>query len=164
VRLSSKRRRSGLNVSCESRKKNSLQYRGVRAVRYERLSRHKPRKTSLIQSVLPFKLDHESLFEIVGRLPHNFRIAALKYAVAPNFELAMSRLSPHCRLRTEVYQLLAEIALVLRYICIERRRQSWIIPCCRLGVVVNEVHTRCGRKSRLPARRQRSELRGNLRL
>ena len=95
-------------------------YRGVRAVRYEHLFRHKPRKSAIIQSILPFKLDHELLFEIVGRLPHNFRIAVLKYAIAPNFDLAMSGLCTHSRLRTEVDQLSAEIALVLRYICIER--------------------------------------------
>ena len=95
----------------------------MRAVRYERFFRHKPRKPAIIQSILSFKLDYESLFEIGGRLPHNFRIAVLEYVVASNFDqfdLTISRLCTHSRLRTEVDQLSAEIALVLRHICIER--------------------------------------------
>ena len=88
---------------------------------YRRLSVHKPREPAIIQSILAFKLDHESLFEIVGRLPHDFRIAVLEYVIASNFDYsANSRQCTHSRLRTEVYQLSAEIALILRHICVER--------------------------------------------
>ena len=136
----------------------------MRAVRYERLFRHKPRKTAIIQSILPFELDHESLFEIVGRLAHNFGIAVLKYVVAPDFNLAVSGLRAHRRLRTEVDQLAAEIAFVLRHVRIKRRRQPWIVPCCRFGIVINKVHARCRRKSHFPPRRQGAKLRYRLRL
>jgi hypothetical protein len=91
----------------------------VRTAKHERFFWHKPRKTSVIQSILSFELDHESLFQIVRRLAHDFGIAVLKYVVASNFDLTISGLGTHRRLRTEVDQLSAEIALVLRHICIK---------------------------------------------
>ena len=139
-------------------------YRGVRVVRYERLFGHKPHKSAIIQSirVLPFKLDHDAPFEIVGPQSHNFYIAVLKYVVSSNFNLAISRVCTHSRLRTEVDQLSGEIALVLRYIWIERRRKPWVIPRYRLGVVVNEIRTICRRKSQFLPRRQWTEFRNGL--
>src|SRR6266702_6134409 len=114
---------------------------------------HLPREAAVIKTILTLKLDHESLFEIVGCLAHDLGIAVLKYVVTPNFDLAIAWLRTHRRLRTEVDQLAAEIALVLRHVCIERRRQPRVVPCCRLGVVINKVHTSCCSEPHLPSRR-----------
>ena len=45
-------------------------------------------------------------------------------------------------LTANVNRLAAEIALVLRDIGVERGRQTWVVPCRRFGVVINEVDAR----------------------
>ena len=76
----------------------------------------------MIRLILLLKLDHELHSEIVGCLPHDRGVTVLKYMLAADCDVAVSRPHTHRRLGTEVYQLAAEIPLVLRHICFQGQR------------------------------------------
>jgi hypothetical protein len=94
--------------------------------RLEQLVRQQEEKlsadTAIIQAFLVVEAYHEPLLEVVGRLPHDLGIAVLKYVVTSDLDVALSRNRPKSWLGTEVDQLSTEIALVLRYVLVERRR------------------------------------------
>ena len=82
--------------------------------------------------------------------------------VTPDLDLAVARLVAHRRLRPEVDELPTEVTLVLRHVGIERGRQTRIVPSGSLRVVIHEVHPSRGRKTHLPSRGKRPELRDRL--
>ena len=100
-----------------------------------------PRETTVIETVLAIELDHQALLEITRSLPHDLRVTVLEDVVTSNLDLTVARLSTHGGLTSEVDKLPAEVALVLRHISIERRWQTRIVPCRRLRVVIDKVHT-----------------------
>lgn len=78
--------------------------------------------------------------------------------------MTLSRVRPQRGLRSEVDQLSSEITLVLRRILVERRGQSRIVPCRRLGVVIDEIDSRGRGETHFPSARERTELCDGLRL
>jgi hypothetical protein len=79
-----------------------------------------------------------------------------------NLDMALARKNAQSGLRTEVDELPSEVALVLRYVLVKGRRQTRIVPCSSLRVVVNEVHSGSVGEAHLPTAGQGSELRNRL--
>lgn len=50
-----------------------------------------PRESSVIESILAVKLDHEPLLEVVGGLAHNLGVTVLKDVRTANLDVALSR-------------------------------------------------------------------------
>lgn len=76
--------------------------------------------------------------------------------------VTLSRNNTKSWLRSEINQLATEITLVLGYVLIERAGQSRIVPGCRLGVVVHEVHTSRIGETHFPSRWKWAKLRHGL--
>lgn len=72
--------------------------------------------------------------------------------------MTLSAQDAHRWLRPEVDELSPKVSLVLGHVLIQGRRQPWVVPGCRLGIVIYEVHSRSVRKTHLPAARQRTQL------
>jgi hypothetical protein len=79
-----------------------------------------------------------------------------------NLDMALAREDPKSRLGAEIDELASEIALVLRNILVQGRRESGVIPCRGLGIVIHEIHSCCVRKSHLPSTREWAKLRHRL--
>lgn len=78
--------------------------------------------------------------------------------------MTLPGVTPQRRLGPKVDELPSEVSFVLRYILVERRRQSRVVPCSRFGIVVNKVYSRGGCQPHLPTTRQGTELADGLRL
>jgi hypothetical protein len=92
-----------------------------------------PRESSVIESILAVKLDHEPLLEVVGSLAHDLGVAVLEDVRAADLDVALSGRWAQGGLRAEVDELASEIALVLGDVLVERRRKAGIVPGGRLG-------------------------------
>ena len=98
-----------------------------------------PRKTAIVQTIFTIELDHQSLLEIVGCLPHNLGITVLEDVITPDLDLAVPWLRAHRRLTAEVDEFPPEVALVLRNVRIKGRGQTGVVPGGCLRVVIDEV-------------------------
>jgi hypothetical protein len=129
-----------------------------------KIDHNPPGKTSVIQPIFTLKLDHQSLLQVVRRLPHNLAITTLKNILTRYLDMALTGIRPQCGLGSEVDQLSSEITLVLGRVLVERGRQSRIVPCCCLCVVVDKVDSSSRRQTHFPSARQGPELCDGLRL
>ena len=127
-------------------------------------SSNAPGDTSVIQTVFTLKLDHQTLLQVTGRLPHDLGVTSLEQVVTRNLDMTLASVGSERRLASEVDELSAEVTLVLRHVLIERTWQAGIVPRCRLGVVVDKVNASGGCQTHLPTAGQRSELADSLRL
>ena len=78
--------------------------------------------------------------------------------------MTLTSVGPKSRLRSEVDEFPPKVSLVLRYVLVERRRKSRIVPGGSLCVVVNKVYSGSRGETHFPSGRQRTELRDSLRL
>lgn len=121
-----------------------------------------PRKTTIVETVLPVKLDHQSLLQVGRALSHDLGIGVLEDVVPAHLDVTLSGHDAQGWLGAEVDQLPSEVPLVLRHALIQRRRQARIIPGGGLGVVVDKVHAGRVGQAHLPAAGQRAQLRDGL--
>ncbi|KAH3679538.1 hypothetical protein WICPIJ_008587 [Wickerhamomyces pijperi] len=96
------------------------------------------RNTTVIQPFFTVKLDHQTFLQILRGLTHDLLVGIFKDMVSSHLDVTLARQDSQGWLRSEVNHLSSEITLVLRNVLVEGRRQSWIVPCGGLGVVVNE--------------------------
>ena len=109
------------------------------------------RQTTVIETILSIELDHQSLLEIVWSLPHNFGIRILKDVSSSDLDVTLSRNRSKSRLGAEVDEFPPKVSLVLRYIELQARWKTRIVPRCSLGIVIDKVDS-CSRcKSHLPS-------------
>jgi len=116
------------------------------------------RQTTIIETILTVKLDHQSLLQVGCRLSHNLSIGILEDGTTSYFDMALARQDSQCWLRTEVDKLPSEIPLVLGYSLIERRWQARVVPGGSLCVVVDEIDTSCVGQPHLPTARKWAQL------
>ena len=81
-----------------------------------------PRKTSVIQTILTLKLDHQPLLQIIRSLPHDLGITTLEYIISRNLDMTLTSVGPKSRLRSEVDEFPPKVSLVLWDILVEGRR------------------------------------------
>ena len=117
-----------------------------------------PRNATIIQPRLALERDHQSLLEIIGALAHHLCIGILKDIISSDFNMHIPSRTAHSWLRTEVNQLAAEIAFVLRDVGVERGWQTRVVPCRCFGVVVDEVDARGRGEAHFPSRGERTEV------
>ena len=79
-----------------------------------------------------------------------------------HLDVTLATDNAQCRLRSEVDELATEVALVLRYVLVQRGRQSRIVPGGGLGIVVHKVYSGCVGEAHFPSGRQRPKLRDGL--
>lgn len=72
--------------------------------------------------------------------------------------MALSGEYAHGWLGPEVDEFAPEVTLVLRYILIQRRRQSWVVPSRRFCVVVDEINPSSVCKPHFPSAREGPQL------
>lgn len=77
------------------------------------------RQSSIVQTILSVKLDHQPLLEILGCLPHHFGVRVLENVISANLDVALSGKNPERWLRSEVNELASKVTLVLRHILIQ---------------------------------------------